>query len=220
LKKIIAFVFSIPIIGIHGWLLFNAIVFICTYFKRLLIPLKNSNRMIVLLAYQDTTDLNLLEKQWAFLYPTFAAFGIQVTAEWVKLDTSYNFNKDKAAGRFFNLFYTEIYFIYAKYLYALLKLKKELLISRQGVIIASVHHTFYGNDKIQVVGFSRGFPFSHVIIAKNAGAHVLAHEIGHSCGLWHSKEKNNLMYALTPQTPVILNEKQLRAVFKARYIFN
>ncbi len=171
------------------------------------------------MAYQDGADFKVLEKQLTFLNQTFAAFGIQVTAKWVKLDARYNFNKDKAAGQFFNLFYTEIYFIYAKYLNVLLNLKKEILISRQGAIIASVHHTFYGNDKIQVVGFSRGFPFSHVIIAKNAGAHVLAHEIGHSCGLWHSKDKNNLMYALTPQTPVVLNEKQLSAVFKARYVY-
>jgi hypothetical protein len=117
------------------------------------------------------------------------------------------------------LFYVEIYLIYFKYIRTLLPEFNQAMLSTNGIIICSVHEKFYSNEKMTIVGFSRGFPFSHVIVSSASSVHVLAHEIGHSCGLWHSKDKNNLMYALSPSAAVSLSVRQRFAILKARYVY-
>jgi hypothetical protein len=174
--------------------------------------------MNVLLVYQTEIERQILKKQFEYLQTQFGKLNIDVLPIWKQLHARLNFNKTRNAGRFLNLFYVEIYLIYFKYIKSLLPEFFLQMLSTNGIIICSVHEKFYSNEKITIVGFSRGFPFSHVIVSLESGAHVLAHEIGHSCGLWHSKDKNNLMYALTPKAPVSVSERQRLAVLKARYI--
>jgi hypothetical protein len=220
LKKVISVIFRLPILGIHLWLLFNAITFILIFVKRLLIPIHSKQyRMNVLLVYQSESERLILKRQLDFLQLQYAKIKIDVLPIWKQLDSGLNFHKAKHAGRILNLFYVEIYLIYFKYISVLLPEFFQQMLSINGLIICSVHEKFYSNEKITIVGFSRGFPFSHVIVSTDSGAHVLAHEIGHSCGLWHSKDNNNLMYALTPSTVVSINAQQKQAILRARYVY-
>jgi Matrixin len=138
---------------------------------------------------------------------------------WKSVNAEFNFSRNKNAGLFWNLFYTEIYLIYFKYIKVLLPEFLTKMISKNGLILCTMHEQFYSNEKINIVGFSRGFPFSHVILSKASEAHVLAHEIGHTCGLWHKKEEYNLMYPLTPKKPVKISRQQYQAILRARYIY-
>jgi hypothetical protein len=220
LKKIISAIFLIPIFGIHLWLLYNAVTFVLVYVKRLVLPIRSKqNRMNILLVYQTETERLILKRQLEFLQSQYAKINIDGLPIWKRLDSKLDFNKRRNAGRFLNLFYVEIYLIYFKYIKALLPEFFQQMLSANGMIICSVHEKFYSNEKITIVGFSRGFPFSHVIVSSESGAHVLAHEISHSCGLWHSKDKNNLMYALTPSAAVSISDQQRLAILKARYVY-
>ncbi len=217
--------FLLPIVGIHFWLLWNAILFITIYLKRLVLPLKTAKvskekyKMKIMLVYQSQSDLVHLQKQYDFLEQLFGNYEIKTLPIWKSLDLTFNFNRNKNAGLFWNLFYTEIYLIYFKYLKVLLPDFLREMTSKNGLILCTIHEQFYKNDKINIVGFSRGFPFSHVILSKTSAEHVLAHEIGHTCGLWHQKDEHNLMYPLTPKLPAKISELQYKAILKARYIY-
>jgi hypothetical protein len=220
LKKVISAIFLIPIFGIHLWLLYNAVTFVLVYIKRIILPIRaEKTRMNVLLVYQTEPERLILKKQLEFLQSQYAKINIDVLPIWKHLDSTLDFNKRRNAGRFLNLFYVEIYLIYFKYIKILLTEFFPYMLSINGIIICSVHEKFYSNEKMTIVGFSRGFPFSHVIVSSESGAHVLAHEIGHSCGLLHSKDKNNLMYAFTPSAAVSISKKQRLAILKARYVY-
>jgi Matrixin len=220
LKKIVSAIFFIPVFGIHLWFLFNAITFVLVYIKRLVLPVRfKQNRMNVLLVYQSEQEKLILQRQLEFLQTQYVKINVDVLPIWKPLDSKLDFNKNRNAGRFLNLFYVEIYLIYFKYIKTLMPEFFQQMLSTHGIIICSVHEKFYSNEKITIVGFSRGFPFSHVIVSSGSGNHVLAHEIGHCCGLWHSKDKNNLMYALTPSALININEHQRLAILKARYVY-
>ncbi len=221
MKKGLSFLFQIPLFGIHFWLLWNASLFIVIYLKRLIWPLNKTSKgtIKILLVYQSPNDLEHLKRQFAYLEQIFGAYHIQVIGHWKSLDPTLDFSRTKRAGLFWNLFYTELYLIYFKYLKILLQEFREDLVSKNGMIICSLHDRFHKDEKISIVGFSRGFPFSHVVLSKKGGEHVLAHEIGHTCGLWHSKDKSNLMYALTPKLPVQISDYQNQIISRARYVF-
>jgi hypothetical protein len=224
LRKAFSYLLLLPVVGIHFWLLWNASLFILVYTKRLMWPLDiqrnddNENAIKILLVYQSQSELEHLKKQFSFLEQTFGRINIKAIGIWKALDSELDFSKTKKAGLFWNLFYTEIYLIYFKYIKVLLPEFSKDLLSRNGIIICSMHERFHSDERINIVGFSRGFPFSHVILSMTSGQHVMAHEVGHSCGLWHSKDKNNLMFPLTPDAPVIVNERQKKTILMARYI--
>jgi hypothetical protein len=187
--------------------------------KRCLLPIQQSRCEIqLLLVYQSDEEKKMLEIQQSYLANVFKPYHIKTNTQWVAIDKTENLNKQKLAGRFWDLFYTEIYLIYLQYLKRLLPMHINLLLGKQGAIICSVHERFYSNEKIQIVGFSRGFPFSHVIVSAKSSPHVLAHEIGHSCGLKHNVSKDNLMYPLTPNMNASLNERQIKHLLRARYV--